>query len=76
MAFTWLGEISSCSCLTLLPGPAWVLLSKIYKPFPGSLYTVTKLKALPCCAFMPYLTTCEEKKVCREPDLKSEPNSP
>ena len=38
MACTWLGEISYCSCLTFLPGPAWVLLSKIYKPFPGSLY--------------------------------------
>ena len=25
---TWLGEISSCSCLTVLPGPAWLLLSK------------------------------------------------
>ena len=24
----WLREISSCSCLTFLPGPAWVLLSK------------------------------------------------
>ena len=31
-------EITSCSCLTFLPGPACVLLSKIYKPFPGSLY--------------------------------------
>ena len=30
---TWLREISSCSCLTVLPGPAWVLLSKTYKPF-------------------------------------------
>ena len=28
---TWLGEIYSCSCLTVLPGPAWVLLNKIYK---------------------------------------------
>ena len=28
---TWLGEISSCSCLTVLPGPAWVLLNKICK---------------------------------------------
>ena len=37
-ACTWLGEISSCSCLTFLTGPGWVLLSKIYKPFPGSLY--------------------------------------
>ena len=38
MACTWLREFSSCSCLTALPGPAWVLLSKIYIPFPGSLY--------------------------------------
>ena len=38
MACTWLGEISTCSCLTALPGPAWVLLSKICKPFAGSLY--------------------------------------
>ena len=28
---TWFGEIYSCSCLTVLPGPAWVLLNKIYK---------------------------------------------
>ena len=28
---TWFGEISSCSCLTALPGPAWVLLNKICK---------------------------------------------
>ena len=38
MACTWLREFSSCSCLTALPGPAWVLLSKIYKSFAGSLY--------------------------------------
>ena len=37
-ACTWLGEISSCSCITFLPCPAWVLLSKIYKQFLGSLY--------------------------------------
>ena len=28
---TWLGEFSSCSCLTVLPGPARVLLNKICK---------------------------------------------
>ena len=28
----WLREISFCSSLTVLPGPAWVLLSKTYKP--------------------------------------------
>ena len=31
-------EISSCSCLTFLPGPAWVLLSKICKGFFSALY--------------------------------------
>ena len=29
---TWLREISSCSCLTVLLGSAWVLLSKTCKP--------------------------------------------
>ena len=38
MACTWFGEISSSSSLPALPGPAWVLLSKICKPFAGSLY--------------------------------------
>ena len=28
---TWFGEMSSCYCLTVLPGPAWVLLNKICK---------------------------------------------
>ena len=40
MVCTWFGEISSCSSLTALPGPAWVLLSKICKPFVGSLYVI------------------------------------
>ena len=45
MACTWFGEISSCSSLTALPGPAWVLLSKICKPFGGSLYlSLTPIK--------------------------------
>ena len=35
---TWLQEISSCSSLTVLPGPAWVLLSKKYILFPSALY--------------------------------------
>ena len=35
---TWLREISSCSCLTVLPGPAWVLLSKTCKPLFTPLY--------------------------------------
>ena len=38
MACTWLGEFSSCFCFTAVPSPACVLLSKIYKPFPVSLY--------------------------------------
>ena len=37
---TWLREISSCSCLTVLPGPAWVLLSKTNKPLFPPLYNV------------------------------------
>ena len=28
---TWFGENSSCSCFTVLSGPAWVLLNKICK---------------------------------------------
>ena len=28
---TWFGELSSCSFLTVLPGPAWVLLNKFRK---------------------------------------------
>ena len=35
---TWLREISSCSCLTVLLGPAWVLLSKTNKPLFSPLY--------------------------------------
>ena len=44
-ACMWFGEICSCSCLTVLPGPAWVLLSKFHKPFTSftaSLYRVTE----------------------------------
>ena len=33
-----LGEICSCCCLTVLLGPAWVLLSKIYIPLCSPLY--------------------------------------
>ena len=36
----WLREISSCSCLTFLPGPAWLLLNKICTPFSRSLYFI------------------------------------
>ena len=42
---TWLREISSCSCLTVLPGPAWLLLNKICILFLGPLYTVQRNKA-------------------------------
>ena len=38
MVGTWLGEIRSCSSLTVLPDTAWVLLNKIYQPFFTSLY--------------------------------------
>ena len=34
MVGTWLGEICSCSTLTVLPGSAWVLLNKICQPLP------------------------------------------
>ena len=40
---TWLREISSCSCLTVLPDPAWVLLSKTYKPLFPPLYYINFL---------------------------------
>ena len=33
MVCTWLGELCSCSCLTVLPDSAWVLHDEIYKPF-------------------------------------------
>ena len=39
---TWLREISSCFCLTFLPGPALVLLSKTNKPLFPPLYTYTE----------------------------------
>ena len=34
-------RIYSCSCLTVLPGPDWVLLSKTYKPLFAPLYIKT-----------------------------------
>ena len=34
----WLREISSCSCLIVLPGPAWLLLNKICTPNSRSMY--------------------------------------
>ena len=39
-------EISSCSCLTVLHGPAWVLLSKTYKPLFTPLYTTFLLEGM------------------------------
>ena len=36
MVCMWLREICSCSCLPVLLSPAWVLLSKNYRPFFGS----------------------------------------
>ena len=44
-------EIHSCSCLTFLAGLDWVLLSKIYKPFPGSLYSHLWRKPILTTAF-------------------------
>ena len=41
---TWLQEISSCSCLTFLSGPAWLLLNKTCILFPGPPYTVYKIQ--------------------------------
>ena len=40
----WLREMSSCSCLTVLPGPAWVLLSK------------TNIPLFPLCTHEPRIT--------------------
>ena len=34
----WFVEFFSCSCLTVLPGPAWVLLSKTYKSYDSPQY--------------------------------------
>ena len=43
----WLREVCSCSCLPVLPDPAWVLLSKICILFSRSLYSgITKLSQL------------------------------
>ena len=33
MVCTWLGELYHCSCLPVLPGPAWVLLSYVLHTF-------------------------------------------
>ena len=44
---TWLREISTCYCLTFLPGPAWVLRSKICKDFFSALYRGEKKDPFP-----------------------------
>ena len=51
MVGTWLGEISSRSCLAVLPDSAWVLLNKIYQPFFTSLYTGEECCCLLCPLF-------------------------
>ena len=48
MACMWLREVCSCSCLTALSGPAWVLLSKICLPSSRSLYLVWLNKSISC----------------------------
>ena len=40
---TWLWEVSSCSCLTVVPGPAWLLLNKICIPLFRALHRVRRL---------------------------------
>ena len=45
-ACMWLREISSCSCLTFLTGPAWLLLNKICTPFSRSLYRAERLNCI------------------------------
>ena len=43
-------NFSSCSCLTALPGPSWVLLSTTYKPSCSLLYiTHSEMSAGPDC---------------------------
>ena len=44
---TWLREICSCSCLTVLSGPAWVLLSKKNKPLFPPLYIILNFSRQP-----------------------------
>ena len=34
--YTWFDEIFSCCCLTVLPGPAWVLLYHVCNPYFGA----------------------------------------
>ena len=58
--WTWLGDISSCSCLTVLPCPAWVLLSKTNKPLFAPLYIFNLLKAI---VFIAILQCMENHRV-------------
>ena len=64
---TWLREISSCSCLTALPGPAWVLLSKTYKPLFTPLYVHYKQSSNSRCSvtseFLRMLTPFRDRAV-------------
>ena len=65
---TWLREISSCSCLTVLPGPAWVLLSKTNKPLFPPLYTKSRSGVSVCAKpiFLCYFSTRMHKMACSE----------
>ena len=55
----WLREISSCSCLTVLPGPAWLLINKICIPLFRALYTRNHF----CCRrILSHITTHMEKR--------------
>ena len=67
MACTWFGEICSCCCVTVLLGPAWVLLSKIYKPFAGSLYRPCNFSYF----VVPLLCPAEEVSSRVKPDQSS-----
>ena len=48
MACVWGREISSCSCLTFLPGPAWLLLNKMCIPLFWALYLSNIYLRTPC----------------------------
>ena len=68
---TWLREICFCSCLTVLPGPAWVLLSKTNKPLFSPLYNFffrQLLEYLQWCFFVYWTkfptSTANEKSRC------------
>ena len=47
MASTWLGEIALRTCITPLPGPAWVLLSYVlHTLFPSAVLWLTSCSVL------------------------------